>query len=444
LEYLGGIKMNHNKILKESSYHDDPRFVEIVRWCASQRFSNIGIMMDAVRSKFPAIVKIGMKESPAPFKTFFPEGMRVEDEAYNQLKMALSIPPAVKGAAMPDCHPGYSMPIGGVVALDGAVSPTFVGLDIFCSMSLTVYDVDPREFQSVSGRNDLLQFILASTSFGLGAETTGLDHKAMHLDAWNEIPILKRLKPLAQKQLGSSGGGNHFANIMRIRYTNVDPDREYLALMTHSGSRGTGKQTAEHYIQLADQQASQKYKFPKGYGWLTLDSELGQEYMTAMAALGEYAKANHDLIHNQFENLFQGEYYSSYFNSHNMARVENGLMVHRKGATPAGSTDIGIIPGSSGTNSYLVVGRGNPDSLNSASHGAGRVSSRSTAKKNFNQKEFDERMKEITFHGVNPDEGFQAYKDIDRVMEAQRDLVEIVAVMKPMVVVMGGKADDGD
>jgi tRNA-splicing ligase RtcB len=436
--------MNYNKILKESTYHDDPRFVEIVRWCASQRFNSTGIMMDAVRSKFPAIVKIGMKESPAPFKTFFPEGMTVESEAYNQLKMSLSIPPAVKGAAMPDCHPGYSMPIGGVVALDNAVSPTFVGLDIGCSMNCTMFKgVDPKDWTSEKKRKELLDYILASTSFGLGSETKGLDAQVMEHPSWREIPILKQLKDLAQRQLGSSGGGNHFANIMWVTYVD-EPDKNYMALMTHSGSRGTGKQVAEHYIKLADEQTSQRYKVPKGYGWLDLNTELGQEYMQAMSVMKRYAFHNHELIHLQFSKLLGANWHDYYYNSHNFANIENGLVVHRKGATPAGLEVYGVIPGSSGTNSYIVVGKGNPDSLNSASHGAGRVSSRSSAKKNFNQEEFNKQMKGITFHGVNPDEGFQAYKDIDRVMEAQRDLVEIVAVMKPMVVVMGGKADDGD
>jgi tRNA-splicing ligase RtcB len=293
-------------------------------------------------------------------------------------------------------------------------------------------------------RQRLLNFVLASTSFGLGAETHGLDHPVMHESLWDELDILKRLKPTAQAQLGSSGGGNHFADVMIVNLLN---GANHLGLITHSGSRGTGKQVAEYYDGWATHQTQLKYKgVPRGYSWLDLDTDLGKEYWMVMELMLRYARANHVIIHERFGRQLGETPVTNVFNSHNFAAIEDGLVVHRKGATPAHIGDYGTIPGSSGTNTYLVSGKGNPDSLYSASHGAGRVSSRSKAKENFVQAKFDERMSNITFHGVDHDESYMAYKDIDQVMEAQKDLVNIEGVCYPLVVVMGGggKKDYGD
>jgi tRNA-splicing ligase RtcB len=168
-----------------------------------------------------------------------------------------------------------------------------------------------------------------------------------------------------------------------------------------------------------------------------------------MELMGDYARANHEIIHQRFLDISGLGSQAMYTNKHNFAWVDpKGLVYHRKGATPAHAGQYGIIPGSSGSPSYLVVGKGNPESWYSAAHGAGRVYSRTEAKRRYDASEFARHMREngITYHGVAPDETIHSYKDIHKIIEAQTDLVEVAAVMSPRVVVMGGttRSDDGD
>jgi tRNA-splicing ligase RtcB len=443
-------KLNLNDALRQSEFKDHPQFGQVAAWAAGQSFTSIEDMLAGVRLQFTAPAeRQGMRTKHQPYTNFCEE--RVESAALDQFHTALSIPPAIQGALMPDAHPGYSMPIGGVVALENAISPSFVGLDIGCRMHMTIIDIDSQFLNGPISRASLLHYLQQSTSFGVGSETKDIDHSVMYADAWNE-PFLKTLKPLAQEQLGSSGGGNHFADIMQgeiVYYPNESIKwlpHHFVALVTHSGSRGTGKKVADHYVQLADQAVADKYIVPKGYGWLDMDTDLGKEYWNAMQLMGNYARANHQIIHQRFMDNIMHSAIATFSNHHNFCWHEDGHYVHRKGATPAHLGEMGIIPGSSGTNSYLVIGKGNASSLNSASHGAGRVSSRSKAKEVFDKELFDIQMEGITYAGVNPDEGFQAYKNIESVMAAQRELVDIVAVMHPKVVLMCGssKTDDGD
>jgi tRNA-splicing ligase RtcB len=349
---------------------------------------------------------------------------------------------------MPDLHKGYSLPIGGVVVLDGAISPAFVGYDISCMMMLTILEtkVKPEDLEKERVRQRFLEYVLDSTSFGLGSETKGADHPVMANPLWRESRFLKDLRSTAAAQLGSSGSGNHFADIVVGQPIDGEP---FIALLTHSGSRGVGNKVGHHFSVLADQQAALKYKFPAGYGWFELESDLGEEYRRVMELMGDYAFANHSIIHQRFlENSGYGAR-AVHANKHNFAWVdEHGWVYHRKGATPANTGQIGIIPGSSGSPSYLVVGKGSPDSWYSASHGAGRPYSRSEAKRRFDDTAFRKHMHKngITFYGVAADETVAAYKDIHKVIEAQSDLVEVTAVMQPRVVVMGGNlaSDDGD
>jgi tRNA-splicing ligase RtcB len=439
--------LNTNDILKAHGYGSDPRFVEIARWAASINFTDEKKLVRELAVKYGiAHAKPGMQLSPVPCNTFF-GNMQIESGAYDQLKMALSIPPAVKGAALPDCHPGYSMPIGGVVALYNAISPSFVGLDIGCRMRLSVFPgIDPERLRKDTYREKLMGMIVNSTSFGLNSGNVNLHHEVMNHPVWNDIDVLRGNKQKAAQQLGSSGGSNHFCDLVVGTCLDGSLPEKFVALMTHSGSRGTGKNVADYYVAKADQQTSENYSVPKGYGWLGMDTVLGQEYWQAMNLMGEYASANHQIIHDRFAKLLGSDYSDVFENHHNFAWKENGLFVHRKGATPAGLGVMGVIPGSSGTSSFLVRGKGNEASLNSASHGAGRTMSRSKAKEVFDRAAFDSQMREISYTGVNPDEGFNAYKNIYEVMDAQKDLVDIVAVLEPKVVVMGGgtKVDDGD
>ncbi|MDH5507718.1 MAG: RtcB family protein, partial [Anaerolineae bacterium] len=380
-------------------------------------------------------------------------GKHIPENAYEQLENAMRIPPARRGAIMPDGHKGYGVPIGAVVELENAISPGYIGYDISCMLMLTVLDISPEDF--MVHREALANDLRAETAFGVGAEfTQPRQHAVMDAPAWEDTKILKTLKGKAASQLGSSGGGNHFADLVIGEVTeNADwlplaVGKKFVALMTHSGSRGTGHKLATHYVKFAENSAkSTTRRLPKGHGWLTMDSDLGQEYWHAMTLMGEYSVANHELIHQHFcERAGIGQKVQ-YWNRHNYAWLEGDGVIHRKGATPAETGRVGIIPGTSGTASYLVTGLGNADSLNSSSHGAGRPYSRTEAKRQHNNDGFLKHMKErdILFYGIETDETYQAYKDIETVMDVQDGvLVSRVAKLEPKVVIMGGKADDGD
>lgn len=450
--------MDTNKLLK-TIYGNRYNFGEIARFAAmvAQTTKSEKKVLEAVEMEFGTPV-IKMLDKARPYKSFLPETSDPETLASNsaaldQLKTALRLPVAMFGALMPDAHLGYSLPIGGVVALQGAISPAFVGYDIGCRMHLSILDgVTVKDVQE--NKAMWLDFILKSTSFGLGSNTSGNDHPVMHREEWKTIPYLKGLKELAQSQLGSSGAGNHFADIVSCQSTHMfywsnSLPKSFVALMTHSGSRGVGNKAGHYYAELAEAETKARgYSVEKGYGFLLLDTDAGKEYWDVMNLLGDYAKANHEIIHEKFMKVAGAKSFHVFDNHHNFAWAEEGMIVHRKGATPAGIGQIGIIPGSSGTASYIVKGLGDEQSLNSASHGAGRPHSRSEAKRRFDEKKFKSHMKEkeILAYGVAQDETFMAYKDIETVMAAQKDLVVPIAKMYPEVVVMGGatKGDDGD
>lgn len=391
----------------------------------------------------------------APIKYFGEPGIDFEQGVVDQIVKAARLPVAVRAAVMPDGHIGYALPIGGVIALDNAVSPSFVGYDIACRMTLSILDLTPPEFLRM--RYDFASTMKGVTSFGVGSGFKGQeqrDHPVLSDPLWKEIPQLKALRDLAHTQLGSSGGGNHFFDAL-IGEVLADADwmplpvgSKFVAIMTHSGSRGTGHHLATYFQTLAAQETHAEYAgIPGGYEWLSLDHEAGKTYWAVMELMGRYAQANHHLIHDQFL-MHQGlRAIARWENHHNFAFRENGLIIHRKGATPAEKGRIGIIPGSSGTASYLVEGLGNADSLNSSSHGAGRPRSRSESRRKHDEGAFRRRMKEmdVLSFGVEPDETFLAYKDIERVMALQDgQLVRKIARLLPSIVVMGGRSDDGD
>ncbi len=396
-----------------------------------------------------------------PIKVYGEIGVDIDPEAYEQLEKACSLPVSVRGSLLPDAHVGYALPVGGVAALDNAVSPAFVGFDIACRMKMSFLDIGVDEFESA--RSNLAEILDGVTSFGLGSDFADgkRDHPVMEDPRWNEIDKAKELRDKAAKQLGSSGSGNHFADIMT---GTVLADKEWLplkkgenfvALLTHSGSRGTGYQIASYFKDIAESETNQKVPgISKNYAWLSLNHDAGREYWSAMQLMGNYASANHELIHKHFAMSVGLEIIASHENHHNFAwkkKLSDGqeIVIHRKGATPAEKGVVGIIPGSMGTPSYLVEGMGEEESLWSSSHGAGRVSSRRQAKKNHDEAAYRKflKQKDILTIGVARDETYQCYKDIDRVIELQEnELVEVVARMDPRVVIMGGgrKSDDGD
>ncbi|HSJ09165.1 MAG TPA: RtcB family protein, partial [Longimicrobiales bacterium] len=231
----------------------------------------------------------------------------------------------------------------------------------------------------------------------------------------------------------------------------IEPGREHFAFMSHSGSRGAGAQIADFYSKLAQQVTPLPPQF-RHLAWLPLDSDAGREYWRAMELMGRYAKANHEELHRHLQKHLKLKPLVEYDNHHNYAWREtladgSTAYVHRKGATPAGAGEIGIIPGSQGHDSFIVRGRGNPLSLNSASHGAGRVMSRGEAKRTIPKAARDQWLGErgIELMDAGLDEAPQAYKDIREVLDMQKDLVEILATFRPRLVLMappGERAED--
>lgn len=383
-------------------------------------------------------------------------GSDLEAEAIQQMANACALPVAVAGALMPDAHVGYGLPIGGVLATENAVIPYAVGVDIACRMKLTVYD---RKANIIPGQRDRLANIIESeTRFGIGAEfKERRDHDVMDED-WTVSPVTTRLRDKAWKQLGTSGSGNHFVEFGAFTVADDSlgfPPGEYLALLSHSGSRGTGAQVCDVYSKRA---MARRYELPKALkhlAWLTLDEEDGHEYWNAMNLMGRYAAANHELIHKHIAKKVGAKVILDIENHHNFAwkerhavdGVEKELIVHRKGATPAAKGVLGIIPGSMATPGFLVRGKGEPASLHSASHGAGRVMSRSKARQSFTWSSTKKLLKErgVELLSAGLDEVPGVYKDIHTVMAAQSDLVEVLARFDPKLVKMsppGERAED--
>lgn len=436
--------MNTHKIL--SDYHGTEDYPKIAaaaaRLLREHPEATEDDLLTWAQNTYPRTNMLHMNDKVAPLAVFGED--LIEAGAYEQMYQVLRLPVAVRGALMPDAHPGYAMPIGGVAVLRDAVSPSFVGYDISCMMYMTTYAIKPRDF--AAHRSELASKLRSVTSFGKGAVTPAgqghFDHPVMEDQRWSDTGILKKLKPLAQSQIGSSGGGNHFADLMLLAWND---GRQETALLTHSGSRGTGHKLATHYVEIAKRETARIAKgIPSGYEWLDTRSQAGMEYMDAMELMGSYALANHTAIHAAFAEAIGVNIECSMWNRHNYAWVTPEGIVHRKGATPAGRGERGIIPGSSGTNSYVVRGKGNSASINSSSHGAGRPFSRTEAKRRHDAEFVEQWMSDILTCGLEADETFMAYKDIERVMYAQQDLVEISATLIPKVVVMGGQSDDGD
>ncbi|MCT4666021.1 MAG: RtcB family protein [Flavobacteriales bacterium] len=379
----------------------------------------------------------------APFKIFGEDA--IDDMAKYQLYSALKLPIAKAGALMPDGHAGYGLPIGGVLACENAVIPYGVGVDIGCRMRLSVFPI-PVDY--LKGKREMFERILQNhTKFGMSeTHDKKMDHELFSRSEFQDIPILKQLKKKAYDQLGTSGGGNHFVEFGALSIydetnaMNLSPGK-YLALLTHSGSRGLGANVAKHYTYLAKKQCP----LPKNVehlAWLDLNTHDGKEYWLAMNLAGEYAKACHDNIHYRISKLLGTRFLASVENHHNFAwkEVHQGqeLIVHRKGATPASKGAYGIIPGTMTEPGFLVRGKGNEASLNSASHGAGRKHSRSACKSKFTKSDIRKKLKThgVSLIGGSVDEAPMAYKDIHKVMEAQTDLIEIVGKFEPKIVRM--------
>ncbi len=383
------------------------------------------------------------RPTPAPFQVWGAEGL--EPESIQQMRNACELPISVRGAVMPDAHVGYGLPIGGVLATHNAVIPYAVGVDIACRMKMTVLDIPINALRGEQKR--LVNVLEEETRFGVGATfKRRREHDVMSED-WNVTPITRELRDKAWAQLGTSGSGNHFVEYGTLTIMSASvglPPGTYLALLSHSGSRGSGATIADYYSKLAMELHPELPKHLKHLSWLDLDSAEGLEYWEAMELMGKYASANHACIHHHIVKGLGAKVLLSIENHHNFAwrEVHDGqeVIVHRKGATPAGAGVLGVIPGSMATPAFIVSGKGNEASLSSAAHGAGRRMSRKKAKETLNwhtaKKFLAER--DVTVVSAGLDEVPMVYKDIEEVMKAQADLVEKLARFEPKLVKMAG------
>jgi tRNA-splicing ligase RtcB len=391
--------------------------------------------------------EISLNQTGVPFNIFGSD--QIEEGATHQMNQAARLPIAIAGALMPDAHAGYGLPIGGVLATENAVIPYGVGVDIGCRMCLSVFDIDPIEL--LQREHYFTRELNEATLFGSGRTfDQSTPHEVMDRIEFNEIPILKALQARAAKQLGSSGSGNHFVEFGVVEIGEMDPvlglaPGQYLGLLSHSGSRALGANIAGHYTSLA----KDKRRLPgeaANLAWLDLNEEEGIEYWLAMNLAGDYASACHEIIHEKIALQLGRQPLKRVENHHNFAWKEwhegKEVIVHRKGATPAGKDVLGIIPGSMTAPGFIVKGKGVEASISSASHGAGRRMSRTAALNTMTQ---DLLKKTLHEHGVKLlggglDEAPQAYKDIEQVMRSQRQLIDVLGKFIPRIVKMDGAA----
>jgi tRNA-splicing ligase RtcB (3'-phosphate/5'-hydroxy nucleic acid ligase) len=387
-------------------------------------------------------------QTKAPIRSWLPP-YEISPDTYQQLENAANHPTVGDAvASMPDAHVGYGVSIGCVFPTVNAVIPNAVGVDIGCGVGAVdtglIFDaerMDKAFWQSWA--DDVQQAV--PTGFSAHREPKDLSDLNRDLRAKELQPLIEQK---AMVQMGTLGGGNHFLEAQ------VD-ERGHIWLMVHSGSRHTGLRIANFYHRLATELTGKEST--KDLAFLRLDDKTGQDYLHDMEWATTFAvrsrfkmldamlagleiAADHDL-HHAWDSWIDCR--------HNYAELEehNGRkqMVHRKGATNANLDQLAIIPGSMGTNSFIVKGKGNPDSLESCSHGAGRTMGRGAAKRAISQEDFEHSIKG-TFSKASMgyvDESPLAYKDIGIVMDRQSDLIDIVHTLTPIMTLKGSsKARD--
>lgn len=386
---------------------------------------------------------------PIGYRTW---GDEIDENSIKQMENACRLPVSRAAALMPDAHLGYGLPIGGVLACEDAVIPYAVGVDIACRMKMTITDlsVEKVEVNNPAACRELDRALTAGTLFGTGGAWQRPYHHDVLDEDWTITAVTREIRDRAVKQLGSSGSGNHFVEwgIVTLNDASLGIQAgKYVALLSHSGSRGAGARVCQRYSDIARRKApAQIRNHPqlRHLAWLSMDSQEGQEYWAAMNLMGRYASANHHVIHANVVKLAGGHALAGVENHHNFAWLEQHgdrkLYVHRKGATPAGLGEMGVIPGNMADSAFIVRGKGNSDSLNSASHGAGRRLSRTAARNAFNWKQWQDHLKEknVRLLAGGLDEMPGAYKNIHDVMAAQSDLVEVIGEFMPRIVMMCG------
>ncbi len=394
-----------------------------------------------------------LRPRPIPYRTWGAGG--IDEGALAQMNAAMRLPVTVAGALMPDAHLGYGLPIGGVLATDDCVIPYAVGVDIACRMRLSIY---PTTASAIDANRDAYrQALLRNTHFGAGVQSpAGTYHEVLEDPAWKETRLLRELHPVAVKQIGTSGTGNHFVEWGRLKLhegntLGVEPG-EYLALLSHSGSRAVGFKIATRFSEIASSLHPRLDDSVKHLAWLPMTHDAGAEYWLSMELAGRFASANHQVVHQRVAAAVGLEEIAHVENHHNFAwrqSIRQGstvaeAIVHRKGATPAENGVLGIIPGSMADAGFVVRGKGVAESLDSASHGAGRLMSRRKALSTISA---DDRRDYLVRNGVELlggglDESPQAYKRIEEVIAAQNDLIDIEGEFHPHLVRMAAEAGD--
>jgi tRNA-splicing ligase RtcB len=445
------ISIAMNVMEKNFKHHSKEEVLKILRGVlqAPDDYANDAVLSLIARQLLPKPEaegqNISLNSSGIQFNVFGQE--HIEEGAMHQMYQAAKLPISVAGALMPDAHSGYGLPIGGVLATENAVIPYGVGVDIGCRMCLSVFDIDPKELTQKEGY--FTRELLEATLFGSGQQFEQVEnHEVMENELFGQLPLLKGLHGRAWKQLGTSGSGNHFVEFGTVEINEkdnvlgVEPGK-YVGLLSHSGSRALGANIANHYTKIA----ISKRRLPaeaKNLAWLSLDEEEGVEYWNAMNLAGDYASACHHVIHEKIAKQLGRQPMKMVENHHNFAWKEKwegkDVIVHRKGATPAGKDVLGIIPGSMTAPGFIIKGKGEEASVNSASHGAGRKMSRTRAMESVTDKQFKD---EVAKHGIKllgggKDESPFAYKDIEVVMQSQKALVDVVGKFTPKIVKMDG------
>lgn len=376
----------------------------------------------------------------------------VEGQAMQQLRNISSLPWLHGLAVMPDVHLGKGATVGSVIAMKGAVCPAAVGVDIGCGMSAVKTSLTAKDLPDDLSR--LRSKIEQVIPVGRGLHSDPVDPRKLHGfatagwdDFWSRFDGIagevKWRRERAMQQMGTLGSGNHYLEVLFDTSGSV-----WLTL--HSGSRNIGKELAEHHMGVARGLPHNQGLVDRDLAVFIADTPQMAAYRSDLFWAQEYAKNNRAVMMALFKDIVRREFPKAKVSfedeiscHHNYVAEEQydgvDLLVTRKGAIRAGSGEYGIIPGSMGTSSYIVRGLGNEAAFNSASHGAGRKMSRTVAKKTFTAQDLAEQTKGVECRkdsGV-VDEIPGAYKSIEKVMEQQRDLVEVVAQLKQVVCVKG-------
>lgn len=394
---------------------------------------------------------------------FWTEGVPVEEQALRQIESVARLP-VVHGhlAIMPDVHLGKGATVGSVIPTKGAIIPSAVGVDIGCGMiatktQLTANDL-PDSLMKVRSAIEQRIPLGAGASYASPVSTfhAGLFGIEIHRqmkdlrERSGKLRILERLKDLnisnTWNQLGSLGSGNHFIELC------LDENQD-VWIMLHSGSRGVGNKIGQRAINDAKEYALREgISLPdKDLAWLVEDTSEFKEYVEGLSWAQDYAATNRNIMLLRTIEAIEatlgrqiGTGETAVNCHHNYSQIETHfgeqVWLTRKGAVSAKLGELGIIPGSMGAKSFIVRGKGNADAYCSCSHGAGRKHSRGAAKKLFTVEDLKEQTKgvECAKDGSVLDEIPSAYKNIDKVMKAQQDLVEVVHTLKQVVCVKGG------